>query len=79
MSDTDRFRRLFDEHRTTVFRFAPRRVGPDMAEDVLAETFLVAWRRLQDMPPVPNGPGCWRRRDWCWPMSPGHHADGTAC
>jgi RNA polymerase sigma-70 factor (ECF subfamily) len=51
MSDADRFRRLFEEHRTAVFRFAARRVGVDLADEVLAETFLVAWRRLADVPP----------------------------
>ncbi len=46
MTDTDRFRRLFEEHRSAVFGFAVRRVGRDLADEVLAETFLVAWRRL---------------------------------
>lgn len=50
MTDADQFRRLFDEHRTAVFGFAVRRVGRDLADEVLAETFLVAWRRLADVP-----------------------------
>jgi len=50
MTDTDRFRRLFEEHRSAVFGFAVRRVGRDLADEVLAETFLVAWRRLTDVP-----------------------------
>jgi RNA polymerase sigma factor (sigma-70 family) len=37
---------LFAEHHDAVWRYAVRRVGDDAAEDVVAETFLVAWRRL---------------------------------
>src|SRR6478609_1608072 len=37
---------LFAEHHDAVWRYAVRRVGDAAAEDVVAETFLVAWRRL---------------------------------
>jgi len=33
--------------------FARRRVAPNDAEDVVAETFLVAWRRLESLPTEP--------------------------
>lgn len=33
-----------------VRRYARRRTDPDTAEDVLAETLLVLWRRLDDVP-----------------------------
>ena len=33
--------------------FAMRRVPPDEAQDVVGETFLVAWRRLDQIPPEP--------------------------
>lgn len=33
-----------------VRRYARRRTDPDTAEDVLAETLLVLWRRLEDVP-----------------------------
>jgi RNA polymerase sigma-70 factor (ECF subfamily) len=33
--------------------FALRRVPPNDAEDVVAETFLVAWRRLESLPTEP--------------------------
>lgn len=49
-TDDARFRRLFAEHATAVHRFALRRAGPDLADDVLAETFLVAWRRIDAVP-----------------------------
>jgi DNA-directed RNA polymerase specialized sigma24 family protein len=39
-----RFERLFASHYAELTRFAQRRVGGDAASDVVAETFLVAWR-----------------------------------
>jgi RNA polymerase sigma-70 factor (ECF subfamily) len=50
--DERRFRHLFDDHRRAVLGYALRRVAdPADAADVLAETFLTAWRRLDDVPP----------------------------
>jgi len=46
-----RFASLFADHYEEVVAYARRRVGPDAAQDVVAETFLVAWRRLGDVPP----------------------------
>ena len=47
-----RFRKLYAEHRGEILAYALRRVtDPEDAADVLAETFLVAWRRLDDLPP----------------------------
>jgi RNA polymerase sigma factor (sigma-70 family) len=46
-----RFELLFDRHRRSVLGYALRRVEePADAADALAETFLVAWRRLDDVP-----------------------------
>lgn len=46
-----RFERLFDAHHRAVLRYALRRTtDPHDAADVVAETFLVAWRRLDDVP-----------------------------
>ena len=46
-----RFRRLFDEAERDLLAYALRRVQrPEDAADVVAETFLVAWRRLDDVP-----------------------------
>lgn len=41
----DRFAVIFDRHAATIHRYLARRVGADAAEDVLAETFLTAFRR----------------------------------
>lgn len=46
-----RFRAAYDEHVRAVAAFALRRVPtPADAEDVVAETFLVAWRRFGEAP-----------------------------
>jgi RNA polymerase sigma-70 factor, ECF subfamily len=45
-----RFERLFATHYGELLRFAQRRVGIDTAGDVVAETFLIAWRRLPEVP-----------------------------
>jgi RNA polymerase sigma factor (sigma-70 family) len=48
--DRARFVELFQRHYGAVMRYAARRVGPDRAPDVVSEAFLVAWRRLADVP-----------------------------
>lgn len=50
----DRFRSIYEEHAGSVLSYALRRVGsPDEAKDVVSETFLVAWRRFDDLPDPP--------------------------
>jgi RNA polymerase sigma-70 factor, ECF subfamily len=44
------FDRLYEEHVEAVRRYAWRR-DPALADDIVAETFLVAWRRLEAVPP----------------------------
>ena len=41
---------LFTAHAAEVYAFAARRTSRSGAEDVVAETFLVAWRRLDSVP-----------------------------
>ncbi|MCM3662610.1 RNA polymerase sigma factor [Georgenia satyanarayanai] len=50
MLDRERFEQLYAEHRCEVERFVRRRLAEPMVEDAVAETFLVAWRRLDDVP-----------------------------
>jgi RNA polymerase sigma-70 factor (ECF subfamily) len=46
-----RFASLYRDHEREILRYALRRSSdPDDAADVVAETFLVAWRRLGDVP-----------------------------
>lgn len=46
------FAELFERHARLVGAFAARRVGSDAAEDVLSETFLVAFRRRAAFDPA---------------------------
>jgi RNA polymerase sigma factor (sigma-70 family) len=46
-----RFERCFDAHYVRIFAFAARRVaGRESAEDAVADTFAVAWRRRDRIP-----------------------------
>ena len=44
---------LYAEHADRVLAYARRRVGPQDAPDVVAETFLAAWRRREAIPSDP--------------------------
>jgi RNA polymerase sigma-70 factor (ECF subfamily) len=49
------FRRVFDDHYLDLRRFALRRIENRSAiEDVLAETFGIAWRRRSELPEPPG-------------------------
>jgi len=52
--DRERFERLYRENFRAVLRFAATLIDPERAKDVAAETFLVAWRRLGDVPAEPR-------------------------
>lgn len=45
-----RFETVYDATYAGVLRFAQRRVHPSQAEDVVADVFTVAWRRIVDVP-----------------------------
>ena len=48
-----RYSALFREHHAPVWRYVARRAWPDAVDDIVAETFLVAWRRFDDVPADP--------------------------
>jgi RNA polymerase sigma factor (sigma-70 family) len=54
-----RFTLLYQRHYGAVMRYAARRTDPDTARDVVAETFLVAWRRLEAVPDGAAGAEPW--------------------
>lgn len=56
MADEDRkaaFRTIYEQHYGSVLGFVLRRHAREGAEDVVQETFLVAWRRFVDLPEAP--------------------------
>lgn len=46
--ESEAFTALYREHYRSVLGFALRRAVPDVAKDVVAEVFLVAWRRRDE-------------------------------
>lgn len=48
--DAGRFRGVFARQYRAVLAYALRRASEADAHDVVADTFLVAWRRLRDVP-----------------------------
>lgn len=51
----DQFEALYRRNARPLLGYALRRVSqPADAADIVAETFLVAWRRLDDVPPAPE-------------------------
>jgi RNA polymerase sigma-70 factor (ECF subfamily) len=44
------FERMYATHYDAVYRYCLRRTGRDEVPDVVADTFLVAWRRRDDVP-----------------------------
>jgi RNA polymerase sigma-70 factor (ECF subfamily) len=47
---TDRFEGLFRDHHVAVVAYVRRRAPQDAVDDIVGETFLVAWRRLDHVP-----------------------------
>lgn len=53
MSDPDRFEALARQMVEPLRRFLARRTDPATADDVLADTLLVLWRRFDEVPEEP--------------------------
>ena len=64
----ERFVALFDATHRALLSYAVRRVAdPADAADVVAETFLVAWRRLDEVPSGDRArPWLFASRVGCW-------------
>lgn len=45
LAEPERFAVIFDRHADELYRYAARRLGPELAEDVVAEVFLTAFRK----------------------------------
>ena len=50
VTNEERFRRLYDMHAGPILTYFKRRTDAEAARDCTAETFLVAWRRIDDVP-----------------------------
>ena len=54
-----RFEQLFGANEHLVRAYCARRVPADAVDDVLAETFSVAWRKFDEVPrTAPRARGC---------------------
>jgi RNA polymerase sigma-70 factor, ECF subfamily len=53
VSSQARFERLYRVHAPRVQAYVVRRVGAEAADDVVADVFVVAWRRLDNVPEEP--------------------------
>ena len=58
-SEPERFALLFQRHATGIGRYAARRLGPGPAEDVVAETFLIAFRQRDRYDPARHDARPW--------------------
>jgi RNA polymerase sigma-70 factor, ECF subfamily len=47
---TERFTALYDENYQRVYAYAVSRAGRQLAEEIASEVFLIAWRRLAELP-----------------------------
>jgi len=60
------FTQIFDQHRHTVHAYLLGRVtDPELARDLLQETFLRAWRRLSELAPLPAD----KQRAWIFTVA----------
>lgn len=55
MTAQQRFQAIYEAHASAVYGYALRRTDRAQAEDIVAEVFLVVWRRLEDVPAEPRG------------------------
>jgi RNA polymerase sigma factor (sigma-70 family) len=54
MDDDSMLELLHRDHAVAVRSYVRRRIGPDDADDVVADVFVVAWRRIDDLPAEPR-------------------------
>lgn len=48
--EEERFTALYDAYRMRVWAYAAGRVGAQVADEIVSDTFMVAWRRFPEMP-----------------------------
>jgi RNA polymerase sigma factor (sigma-70 family) len=50
VTEPEAFAAMFDAHYLDLLRYVQRRSAPEAVDDIVAETFEVAWRRRSDLP-----------------------------
>src|ERR1044072_4297904 len=55
IDEHERLTAIYDQYAHRVYAYALRHCGPGGADDVLAETFAIAWRRRDKVPDDPLG------------------------
>ena len=50
MRRTRRFTAMYDAHHARVYAYAVSRAGRQLADDIVSDTFVVAWRKLDAVP-----------------------------
>lgn len=58
MDDRRRFEDAYHAHSAAIVAYVARRTDPTTAADVVSETFMVAWRRVGDLP-LADGQRAW--------------------
>lgn len=48
--DRQRFTTMYDQHRQRVWAYVVSRAGRQVADEVVSETFAIAWRKLHEVP-----------------------------
>ncbi|SEG27914.1 RNA polymerase sigma-70 factor, ECF subfamily [Nonomuraea solani] len=59
LDDADEFAEVFDAHFGEIHTYVAQRLGPDHAEDIVAETFLTAFRKRAQYDPSRAGVRAW--------------------
>lgn len=67
-SGETKFRRVFDEHFDAINRYCLRRLPREDANDAVAQVFVVAWRKVDQMPKR-EGTLPWLYRIACFEVS----------
>lgn len=50
VEEMQRFTALYDAHQSQVYGYAVSRAGRQVADEIVSDTFLVAWRRFGELP-----------------------------
>jgi RNA polymerase sigma factor (sigma-70 family) len=59
LAEPDQFAALFDRHAPRIHRYITRRVGREVADDLVADTFLAAFAKRQSYRPAYPDAGPW--------------------